>query len=118
MTNSMIIFWESVELMEQGKIGTTGRTVNVQDKDGNTVELMEPEPIHTFAAWKGLGYAVKKGEKAVAKIRIWKYSKRIIGEAQVTDLKTGETITEPVEKEDMFKKDAFFFKASQVEKIA
>lgn len=118
MTNANIIFWRSVELMNEGIIGTTGRTFIAEDAEGNKVEVMEPEPIHTFAAWKQLGYVVKKGEKSIATIRIWKYSKKQIGEAKVTNLKTGETETEPVEEEKMFKKDAFFFKASQVEKIA
>ena len=118
MTNSMIIFYSSIDLMNKGIIGTTGRTVKVQDKDGNTREMMEPEPIHTFQAWKQLGYIVKKGEKSIATIRIWKYSKKQLGEVPVTNLLTGETVSEPVEDERMFKKDAYFFKASQVEKIA
>lgn len=118
MTNSSIIFWSSVELMNQGIIGTTGRTFKGQDPDGNPVELPEPEPIHTFQAWKQLGYIVKKGEKSIATIRIWKYSKKLLGEVPVTNLKTGETTNEPVEEEKMFMKDAYFFKFSQVQKIA
>lgn len=31
--------------------------------------------IHTYGHWKSLGYTVKKGEKAVAKFPIWKYTK-------------------------------------------
>ena len=73
MTNEMIILWESVDLMEQGIIGTTGRTFEVEDKDGNKRLLREPEPIHTFDGWKERGYAVKKGEHAVASFLIWKY---------------------------------------------
>ena len=42
MTNAMIIFNNSVELMEQGIIGTTGRTVVVEDQNGNKKELKEP----------------------------------------------------------------------------
>lgn len=118
MNNSTIILLNSIDLMNAGIIGTTGRTVVIKDEEGNDKEIMEPEPIHTFQAWKQMGYIVKKGEKSIATIRIWKYTKKVIGEAKVTDLKTGETTTEPVESENMFKKDAYFFKRSQVEKIA
>jgi hypothetical protein len=118
MTNNEIIFWSSVELMNQGILGTTGRVFKGKDPEGNPVELMEPEQIHTFQAWKERGYIVKKGEKSIATIRIWKYSKKTLGEVPVTNLETGETTMEMVEKENMFKKDAYFFKASQVEKIA
>lgn len=31
--------------------------------------------IHTYGHWKTLGFTVKKGEKAVAKFPIWKYTK-------------------------------------------
>lgn len=31
--------------------------------------------IHTYQCWKSLGYQVKKGEKAIAKFAIWKYTK-------------------------------------------
>lgn len=30
--------------------------------------------IHTYAHWQSLGYQVKKGEKAIAKFPIWKYT--------------------------------------------
>ena len=33
------------------------------------------EEIHTFSHWKSLGYRVKKGEHAIAKFPIWKYTK-------------------------------------------
>lgn len=31
--------------------------------------------IHTYAHWYSLGYQVKKGEKAIARFPIWKYTK-------------------------------------------
>ena len=74
MTNAMIIFNNSVELMEQGIIGTTGRTVVVEDQNGNKKELKEPEAIHTYTKWKELGYKVQKGQKAVASFCIWKHT--------------------------------------------
>ena len=87
MTNAQIIFNESMELMKAGIIGTTGRTFVFEDADGNKKEIQEPEPLHTFAKWKELGYSVKKGEHAKASLM------------------------------KMFMKKAFFFTFDQVEKI-
>ena len=104
MTNAMIIFNNSVEFMEQGIIGTTGRTVVVEDQNGNKKELKEPEAIHTYAKWKELGYQVQKGQKAIASFCIWKHTVK-------------EASDETKEDESkMFMKKASFFKFSQVEK--
>ena len=42
------------------------------EKDGQKVTeiIDEPEPIHTFAPWKALGFKVKKGEKSIAQFVI------------------------------------------------
>ena len=108
MTNAMIIFWESVELMNAGVLESTGRVLTMELPDGSTKEILEPEPIHTFACWKNLGYSVKKGEHAVAKFPIWKGSEKVVKDNDGND--TDETALK------MFRKDAFFFKSSQVEK--
>ena len=102
MTNKQIIFTEEQKLAKQGKIKYTGRTVIMQSIDGESVEIKETEQIHTFAAWKELGYVVQKG---VAKFPIWKYVSR----------KNEET---DKENSKMFMKAASFFSRSQVEKIA
>ena len=104
MTNKQIIFAEEQNLAEQGKIKYTGRTVVFQEMDGEPVEFKETEQIHTFAAWKELGYTVKKGQKAVAKFPIWKYVSKKNEETNKEDSK-------------MFMKVAAFFSSSQVEKI-
>ena len=65
ITNAMIILNAQMELMAQGKIGTTGRMIRVQFADGEQ-EIPEPEPIHTYQHWKENGYQVRKGEHAVA----------------------------------------------------
>lgn len=105
MTNAQIIFWESVDLMEAGIIGTTGRSVTVETKDGEKKQLFEPEAIHTFQAWKKLGRQVTKGQKAIAAFTIWKHCP-----ARTT--KDGE------EKEArMIMKKAHFFKLDQTEPI-
>lgn len=107
MTNAMIILMESVKLMEQGLIGTTGRTFTVQAEDGTEKVLQEPEAIHTFAHWKDLGFCVKKGEHAVAKFAIWKGAERTVKDENGND--TDEKTTR------MFMKTACFFSAAQVE---
>ena len=104
MKNKEIIFNEEQKLAEQGKIKYTGRTVIIQGIDENPVEFKETEQIHTFAAWKELGYVVCKGQKAVAKFPIWKYVSR----------KNEET---DEENSKMFMKVASFFSSSQVEKL-
>ena len=104
MTNAQIIFNEAVELMKNGKIGTTGRQFEVEDENGNKMMLDEPEDIHTFQAWKKLGYCVKKGEKAVAQFCIWKCVSK--------ETENSDGMIE--EQKRMFMKKASFFSASQV----
>lgn len=106
MTNAMIILLESVDLMEQGILQGTGEFITVEDAEGNEKQLEIPEPIHTFAMWKSMGYKVKKGEHAIAKFPIWKMSK---GKKKTDD--------DEEQKGRMFLKTSHFFKASQVEKV-
>lgn len=112
MTNADIITETALELMRQGKIGTTGRVfkMTVINKDGNEQEreFLEPEPIHTFARWKDLGYKVKKGEHAIARVPIWKYT-----EKKVTDDDGNE-----IDDSSMFLKTSCFFSRSQVEEVS
>lgn len=107
MTNAMIIFNASCELMEKGIIGTTGRTLSVELPDGTKQEMLEPEPIHTFQKWKDLGYCVDRGQKSIATLMIWKAGKENIKNESDQD---EETIK-------MFMKKAFFFSQSQVKPI-
>ena len=107
MTNAQIIFNESVELMKNGKIGTTGKQIEVEDENGNKMMLDEPEDIHTFQTWKKLGYCVKKGEKAVAQFHIWKCVSK--------EAENSEGMTE--EQKKIFMKKASFFSTSQVQAI-
>lgn len=111
MTNAQIIFNESLSLMESGVIGTTGRqitvtTVNSEGEEEKKV-INEPEPIHTFQAWKERGRQVKKGQHAIATIVIWKHTAKTIEHEDA----------EPEEIERMFMKKAFFFRAAQTEPI-
>ncbi len=115
MTNGQIIFSESMRLMNDGIIGTTGRklTLITIDEDGTEKKeiIDEPEEIHTFAEWKALGFMVQKGQKAIAKFTIWNYtskpSKKAIKEAE----EKGEEVNFTAH---YYMKDASFFAASQV----
>jgi len=105
MTNEMAIFMEQMRLMKEGMIKATGRKVLALNAAGEEVLVDEPEAIHTFLHWKELGYCVRKGEKAVTKIVIWKHTQKF-------DKETGE----PGE-EKMFPKTAAFFARHQVDRI-
>lgn len=107
MTNAQIIFNESQRLAEAGLIQYTGREFSVKDDAGNVMTIKETEPIHTYNAWKALGYQVQKGQKAVAQFVIWKHKSGKVDE------ETGEQGTDK-----MFMKKASFFKFDQVEAIA
>lgn len=106
MTNGEIILLQSLELMKQGVLKSTGRVFIKEMEDGTKVELPEPEPIHTYNGWKELGYQVKKGQKAKACFMIWKYHGK-------KDEETGE-----VKDGKCYQRKAFWFTFDQVEKIA
>ena len=107
MTNAAIIFSNSIQLMKDGVLEGTGEFLTVKYDDGHTEEVEVPEPIHTYQAWKTMGYQVRKGEKAIAKFTIWKHTTKEIEDD------SGEKATE----NHMFMKLSAFFKMSQVEKI-
>ena len=114
MTNAMIIFNQSQELAEAGKIAYTGRNI-VMILDGAPVQVKETEPIHTFAEWKRAGFIVKKGQKAVARFGIWNFTDK--------PTKATKAAREAAEKDPeapdphYYIKEACFFSQSQVEAI-
>lgn len=103
MTNEQIILNARFDLMEQGILQGTGRHIIVDDENGNKKQIEEPEEIHTYLGWKEYNRQVKKGEKSIATILIWKHT-------------TSKPKDEEAEKESMFMTKAFFFKESQTEK--
>ena len=119
MTNAMIILNESVRLMEEGVLKGTGEFITVEDENGNKKELEMPEEIHTFAAWKAMGYNVKKGEKSKIKFAIWKHTTKMLntdtGNSEMD--KMNANINAQGGESRMFMKVASFFTADQVEKI-
>lgn len=114
MTNERIILNEAIKLMNEGIIGTTGRQITVTNEKNEKFTVNEPEPIHTFATWKALGFNVKRGEHAIAQLYIWKH----VAKTGTMEAKNdaGETVTIETDDSKMFMKKAFFFKLSQVEK--
>lgn len=128
MNNSQIIFNESIDLMEKGIIGTTGRQITIEyEKEGEKVKetINEPEPIHTYQEWKKLGLQVQKGEKAIAKFSIWMYTDKkshltkeeadkINSIAEGINAKEGDEISNDGH---FYMKEAAFFKLSQVAPI-
>lgn len=106
MTNEMIIFNNRLSLMEDGILQGTGNTITVENEEGEKIELEEPEQIHTYAGWKTLNRQVKRGEKSIATILIWKH----------TTKKPKEK--EEEEQEAIFMTKAFFFRECQTEAIA
>lgn len=116
MTNVTIVLMNSMKLMEEGKIGTTGRTIVIEDENGKR-EIAEPEAIHTYATWKQLGYQVKKGQKAIAQFPIRKYTSKK-SEMEMVNVQTGKKEMVEFDDSKMFQKLASWFSYSQVEKMA
>lgn len=128
MTNAQIIFNESIELMKDGIIGTTGRKITVEyEKDGEQVKetIDEPEAIHTYQEWKKAGFQVQKGQKAIAKFTIWMYTDKS-SKLTKEDAEKINAIAEGINAQEgdevkkgghYYMKEAAFFKASQVAPI-
>ena len=131
MNNSQIIFNNSIKLMEDGIIGTTGRQITIEyEKNGEKVKelINEPEAIHTYAEWKKAGFQVQKGQKAIAKITIWNWTSK---KARLTkeeadhinatiinaDGSKAQEGDEVQTKGHYYMKEAAFFSESQVEQI-
>lgn len=64
-------------------------------------------PLHTYAKWKQLGYQVKKGEKSMHRITIWKGCTKTIKTDEDTEIVSSH----------VFMKEACFFTMAQVEPI-
>lgn len=67
----------------------------------------ESETIHTFDYWRKCGYTVKRGEKAITSLMIWKHSTKTITNDDGSTEEAGR----------LFMKKAYFFASHQVEKI-
>lgn len=75
-----------------------------QEEAENMLLTIGGLPLYTFAVWKKMGYAVKKGEHAALTTYLWKYTTK-------ENKETGKDETK------MFLAKAFLFKPDQVQKI-
>ena len=103
--------FENIEKLADLVNGKELSEIAIEDQNGNKQQLEIPEAIHTYNAWKELGFQVQKGQKAVAQFTIWKYAAGKHTEAEAE----GATEEAPGR---MFLKKASFFSAAQVQAIA
>lgn len=116
MTNAQIILGEQYRLFTEGVLKATGNKIQVMNfETGQLEEVDEIQPIHTFVAWKKMGYAVKKGEKAITKFAIWKYAEKKHDIPDDADEATVAMLAQPEAR--MFLKVSAFFTDEQVERI-
>lgn len=121
MTNQMIILMERIRLMDEGIIGTTGRSVTIETDEG-TKTLEEPEYIFTVSEWNKRGFRINKGETHIAECLIWKKDKGG-KKANPEDSEESEEIAAKGNGRKSGRRNggfylgkAYFFKASQVSK--
>lgn len=82
---------------------------------GKLIESYGHLPFHTFAEWKTRGYVVKKGEHAIFKAELWKFTNKL-GKAMVKKAKdAGKDI--PEESPHYYLKTSHLFSALQVEPL-
>ena len=108
MTNAEIILGEQIRLAEEGIIKIVG-SIKAETPDGEIIEIPAYQPIHTYQAWKKLGYQVKKGEKAITKFAVWHWSAQ--------KKKKDEDEEKAVANGRCYMKTSAFFTDEQVEKI-
>ena len=112
MTNEQIIENAKQRLLKEGLLKPTGRIRTARLDDGSEIQIPEAEEMHTYKAWKARGYYVRKGEKAITRLSIWKH----IPKTETIPLQDG-TLKE-IDASKMFLQTAFFFSQSQVDRIA
>lgn len=79
-------------------------------------------PLHTYSAWKAAGYQVKRGEKAVLTVCLWKFrpGKKTGELAEVPGMLNADGTPAMVEKQEsdrQIRTTAYLFSDKQVEKI-
>lgn len=73
MKNENIIMEERLHLLDEGKLGTTGRRIKFKPSFTDKEMIWsEPEEIHTLKYWEKLGYKLKENEQPITSLEIWK----------------------------------------------
>ena len=102
MTNNEIICSAAIE---QGIY--TEEQVNAILASGHMI------PLHTFQEWKARGYSVKKGEKAMLHVDLWKYTTRPAKALREAAEAAGEELPDDPH---YYKKRSHLFTAEQVQR--
>lgn len=87
----------------------TNAQIIMQYKKANNIP--QEKPLFTFAAWRNMGYKVKKGEASRHRVPLWKY----IGRQGKAD--TGGQEVLQGQNGKCFMKTVCLFEFEQVEKI-
>jgi hypothetical protein len=113
MTNTQLIINEAINT-----------EIYTEESMKEFIEKNSMLPLNTFLGWKSLGYTVKKGEKAMIKTKLWKftnYKKRKLTE-EFNDMskimEISKDIEVPEKPNHYYLTNATLFDISQVEKIA
>lgn len=108
MTNIQLIESMKVQLARDGILSYTGIIIScINPASGESVQIPEIEPIHTFLRWRERGYKIKKGEISYIKFPIWYFSKK----------KNCETDSNIPERENCHMRNTAGFTLKQVEPI-
>lgn len=117
MTNKEIIMQEQIRLADEGVLKVIG-TVELETEEGTIIKMPKIQPIHTYNAWKSLGYQVKKGEKAVVKFAVWHWSIKKNGKMEeVENEENTPDLSKEKTKGRCYMRVSAFFTDEQVEKI-
>ena len=110
-TNESIIMNARLELLAQGVLQPTGRTIEIENNVGERIRVPEPEEIHTFNAWRAAGYYIRRGEHAIVRLNIWNHT---APRTQTVITSEGSEI-EAEDRGHFYHKQSCFFAAHQVE---
>ena len=109
ITNKMLVLMEQIRLFKAGLLAADYSNMITIEINGKQEEIPDIEAIHTYQYWKSIGYYVKPGEKHISELMIWKYTTKRTND--------DNTNADNIETSKMIMTKAYFFKASQVEKI-
>ena len=104
MTNEMIIYNAAVD-----------HGFTTAQLDALLVAYKGELPFHTFQGWKKRGYSVKKGEHALFRAELWRFTNKVSKALAESMKKEGQDA--PEDDPHYYKKLSFLFSREQVEEI-